>query len=190
MRSRSTRGYALGAVLAGLAAGLAMLVPAAGAGAQIVTPASARAATPDVGGQTVYNDASGLCLDMTNESTSINAQPQLYTCNGGTQQEWTFIALNDFSFLIQNVHSGLCLSIYQNDPSPGGEVIQYNCNFSGTDLFEEWSTTQVPSEGGEVYELLNVGAGLVMHPSGCGTTNGTKMFMNYPDDCFNNNLWS
>jgi hypothetical protein len=73
MSSRSTRRYELGAVLAGLAVGLAMLVPAAGAGAQIVAPASAPAATPDVGGQTIYNDASGLCLDMTNESTSQRA---------------------------------------------------------------------------------------------------------------------
>jgi hypothetical protein len=134
----------------------------------------------------------GKCLDMTNGSTSDGAQPQLWICNANQQQFWAFVGIPGFptsQFLIQNYNSRKCLSIKGNDPYAGGEVIQWDCNYSGSDAFEVW--TQIPNNPSGYFQLSNTGSQpyvLVMHPSGCAADNGTKMFMNRPYEC-NADYW-
>ena len=123
----------------------------------------------------------GKCLDMTNGSTSQGAPAQIFTCDGFAQEDWDIVAVSPTDFLIVNEHSGLCLSILNNNPGTGAEVIQVNCIFTGADSFERWFRT---GQGATQFEIANRGdGGLVMHPSGCGSANGLKIFMNFPGQC-------
>lgn len=132
----------------------------------------------------------GKFLDMTNGSMSNGAQPQLWTYNGSDQQFWEFKLVPGTAnvYLIENFNSSKCLSILDNDTSAGAEVIQYNCDFSGGDLFETW-ILYVPSGAPSGYFwLLNVGDNFVMHPAGCRSDDGTKMYMNVGGQC-NADYW-
>jgi hypothetical protein len=60
-----------------LAAGVALLIPAAAA-----VPATVGTPTAIVGGQ------SGRCLDVSSASTANGAQTELWDCNGQTNQQW------------------------------------------------------------------------------------------------------
>ncbi|HEX4061697.1 MAG TPA: RICIN domain-containing protein [Streptosporangiaceae bacterium] len=170
-------------MLTALAAGLALLVPAASAGASVIPQATSR--PDDV--VLIQNVATGKCLDMTGDSKSEGAEPQLWTCNGNEQQRWEFDAVGSY-YLVVDDASGLCLSISGNDTQPGGEVIQWPCNQSGGDAWELWQKQTLNMPSGQ-YRLANLGDGLdVMQPSGCGTANGTKMFVNVATDC-SDNIW-
>jgi galactose oxidase len=182
MRAKSTRPARAG-MLAALAVGLALLAPAAGASASTILHATTR---PDAV-QLIQNVATSKCLDMTGDSKSDGGQPQLWTCNGNEQQRWILISVGNY-YLIEDDPSGLCLSILNNDTMPGGEVIQYTCNMSGGDAWELWQQQTNGMPSGQ-YRLGNLGDGLdVMQPSGCGTANGTKMFVNVATDC-SDNIW-
>jgi len=69
---------------------------------------------------------------MTGGSKSRGAAVQQWACNGDRQQCWVW-----FGSQIRNLNSGMCLSIAGNDPHPGGEVIQWDCNFTGSDAWED-----------------------------------------------------
>jgi Ricin-type beta-trefoil lectin domain-like len=139
-----------------------------------------------VAGQKVVNAASPHpCLDMTNGSKSAGTIAQIWTCNGLPQQYWSFpVTTEGGAFLIKNENSGLCLSILHNSTALGAAVIQWSCVTSGADKFEDWYRL-----GSGPYDFGNFGDGLVMHPSGCGTRNGSGIFMNVPDQC-TADLWS
>jgi len=128
---------------------------------------------------TIVNAANGKCLDMTNGSTSNGAQPQIWTCNDNPQQFWNFISIGSPFFLIQNANSGKCLSILNNSTARSATVIQWTCNFSGNDLWEDWRQSRPSSP----FEFFNAGNPYVMHPSGCGDSNGLKIFMNVSNQC-------
>jgi pectinesterase len=137
-------------------------------------------------GSTLVNAAAPHpCLDMTNGSRSAGTIAQVWTCNGTVQQLWTFpLTTEGGAFLIKNVNSGLCLAVRGNSTGLGAPVVQEPCVTSGADQFEDW---YVLGTGPRDYG--NFGDGLVMHPSGCGTRNGSGIFMNVPDQC-TADLWS
>jgi hypothetical protein len=80
-------------------------------------------------------------MDITNGSTST-APLQQWSCNTNAQQDWTLISVvapnGQPSLLIKNDNSGKCLSILNNGPNPGGQVIQWTCNTVGGDYWEDW----------------------------------------------------
>jgi hypothetical protein len=137
-------------------------------------------------GSTIVNAAAPHpCLDMTNGSRTAGVMPQVWTCNGRPQQLWSFpLTTEGGAFLIENENSHLCLSILHNSTGLGAAVIQWPCVTSGADQFEDWYRL-----GTGPYDFGNFGDGLVMHPSGCGTRNGSGIFMNVPDQC-TADLWS
>lgn len=132
----------------------------------------------------------GKCLDMPNNSLRRGTQAQIWTCNDNPQQNWDVShCFSDHTCLIVNPNTERtpptpdgpqCLSIAGNDNNPGGAVIQYNCNFSGGDVYERWFAS-APLPG--PFQIVNDATGLVMHPSGCQAANGTKIFVNLPDQC-------
>jgi hypothetical protein len=159
-----------------IAAGL-LTAAAAPAGA---APAAAAAAVPKcIHGWCELINHDGKCLDVIGGSTSAGTPVQQWTCNGRQQQYWAFYPTRQ----IRNLHSGMCLSILGNDPNPGGEVIQWNCNFTGSDRWEDWANGiggGLGRFGIVFYSDGSCQGSCAMHPSGGGTGNGAKIYMNGP----------
>ncbi len=136
-------------------------------------------------GTTIVSDASGKCLDVPSGSGNNKVQIQIWTCNANPWQYWDFLdAGNGFS-LIENTYTGKCLSILGNNTADGAAVIQYTCNFSGGDPFENWLAVDC---SGSYCRYENEGdndAGDVryMRPHDCGTSDGTLIVMG--DTCSN-----
>ena len=132
----------------------------------------------------------GKCLDMTGGSTSNGTRPQLWTCNSNNWQYWESVPVSNplggAAYLLKNYHSGKCLSILDNKTAPGSGVIQYNCNNSGSDLFEDWAPSCPGSYDGYcTWEDVGMETSTnccYMHPSGDGSSNGLEIYAsNQPD---------
>lgn len=82
-------------------------------------PASVLAATTALTGQ-----ASGRCLDIVGNSTTPGAKVQIYTCNGGANQQWEFTAAGEL-----RVFGGTrCLDASGQGTAPGTALTSYTCN--------------------------------------------------------------
>jgi hypothetical protein len=78
---------------------------------------------------------SGKCVDVVNGSSAVNAQVIQYTCNGGTNQQWSARdAGNGYVQLVAR-HSGLCLDVASGATADGTQVVQYTC---GTGTNQQW----------------------------------------------------
>jgi Ricin-type beta-trefoil lectin domain len=189
------RKFVLLSAVAGGAATLALMFSPLAANASTSAPASA--AAPSVlrcqVGVPCYQrivNFDGRCLDMTGRSTAKGVQPQQWTCNGGSNQEWAFNIPGRWDTLIKNKNSGLCLSILNNNLNPGSEVIQWTCD--PNDSFENWITggqgnfIEFYNDGneqpggrlcGDVFGDTS-GARCAMHPNSDGTANGDRIYVN------------
>jgi Ricin-type beta-trefoil lectin domain len=164
------------------------LAPSAGA---VIAPASARATavahkvdcSKTACYYKYYNQADDLCLGMPDKASGTQAAQS--TCNTDDSQWWKFVGGEDFQLI--NLHSGLCLAIQNNDPDPGGAVVQHSCSSS---VFQMWSDNGTANNA---FLFYNDGtepncAGLTdacaIHPSGNSPANGAKLYVNTPtSDC-------
>ena len=97
----------------GLAPGLLL------AGAVALWPTcAAAAAAPLVGG------GSGLCLDVKAVDMTPGASVQVYTCNGGANQQWTLTAAGE----LRTLGGARCLDAKNAATTPGTPLISYTCN--------------------------------------------------------------
>jgi O-glycosyl hydrolase len=106
---------------------------------------------------------SGRCLDVPGAVTTNGTQLELYTCNGGSNQQYTFTASG--AITVYSGSSQKCLDGYQGGTSPGTVVDIYSCN-GGTN--QQWV---VHPDG----SISNVASGLCLDAYGQGTGNGTKI---------------
>ena len=113
-----------------------------------------RAAQAGIGGQ------SGKCLDVPNASTTNGTQLDIWTCNGGTNQQYTLNASGTIT-----VYGDKCLDAYQGGTAPGTIVDIYTCD-GGTN--QQW---QEQSNG----TITNVRSGLCLDVAGQGTANGSQV---------------
>jgi glucose/arabinose dehydrogenase len=97
-----------GLVLALLAACVAVLLP---------TAASA-AAGPLTG------TGSGLCLDVKAVDPTPGAAVQIWSCNGGSNQQWTLTAAGE----LRTLGGTRCLDAQGAATAPGTPVVSYTCN--------------------------------------------------------------
>lgn len=87
---------------------------------------------------TITNRNSGKCVDVSSKSTSDNADIIQYTCNGGTNQQWSLQDAGSGYYRFVARHSGKCMR------GLNGNVIQYTCNDGW------WS---------EMFERIDAGSG-------------------------------
>lgn len=137
----------------------------------------------------IYN-YNGKCLDMTNGSTSNGAALQIWGCNTNPQQYWTLKSIvyqptGTDGVLIINKNSGKCLSILNDSRTPPAAVIQWTCNNSGGDPWEDWIQNCSTGISNYCY-LFNIGMSAFdgccdMHPSGNGSSDGLLVYANIPD---------
>ena len=81
------------------------------------TPASAAAAP-------LASVGSGLCLDVKGLDTTPGATVQVWTCNGGSNQQWELTAAGE----LRTLGGTRCLDARGAATAPGTPVISYTCN--------------------------------------------------------------
>ena len=64
------------------------------------------------------------CLDVNNSSTTAGTQLQIWSCNGGANQQWNLNA----DGTITGVQSGLCLDVTGGSTADGALVELWTCN--------------------------------------------------------------
>ena len=133
----------------------AVVAAAATLGAMAVAvPASA-----DTTGE-VHAVGAGRCLDVPHLSTTPGTQTEIWDCNGGSNQTWTYTSSGQLT-----VYSGsslMCLDAYGKGTSAGTKVDVWPCNGGAN---QQWNLT---SNG----TITGVQSGLCLDVTGASTANG------------------
>ncbi|MFE9427090.1 ricin-type beta-trefoil lectin domain protein [Kitasatospora sp. NPDC006697] len=106
-------------------------------------------------------DGSAICADVTGNVSTPGALMEIWGCNGGRNQQWTFAA-------DQSVHvMGQCLEVYGNGDTPGSPVDIWPCNGGSN---QHW---QLAPNG----NLVNPVSGLCLADNGGGNAPGTRLML-------------
>lgn len=120
---------------------------------------------------TLVNQGSGLCMDENDWTTVSAAQFQQWTCNGGTNQQYTFVptAAGSSTYFIQPMTPDYCLDVSGASTASGAAIIQYPCNYNSNQQFT------IRSVGTNVYQVVAQSSGLCVAPAGDSTANSTAL---------------
>ncbi|GGZ17490.1 hypothetical protein GCM10010300_71700 [Streptomyces olivaceoviridis] len=114
---------------------------------------------PSTGNQEIVGQQSGRCLDINNSTTANGTQAQLWDCNGGSNQRWTYTSGKQLV-----VYGNKCLGAGQTAAN-GTPAAIWDCN-GQTD--QQWN---INSDG----TITALRSGLCLDASGQGTANATKI---------------
>ena len=122
-------------------------------------------------GSTMVNEGSSLCADENDWTTVAAAQFQQYTCNGGTNQQFTFTPISSGSstYYIHPMTPDYCLDVSGASTASGAAIDQWPCNYATN---QQFTLTEVSTN---VYEVKAVNSGLCVTPSGNSTANGANL---------------
>lgn len=120
---------------------------------------------------------SGKCLDVPGSSTTNGTQLEIYSCNGGANQQYTLNPNGEIS--VYSGSSQKCVEAYQQGKTAGTIVDIYNCNGGSNQLW------QVHPDG----TVSNNESGLCLDVYGQGTANGTKVDL-WTCNGGSNQLWT
>lgn len=156
--------------------GIAALTAAAlfAAGLSVVSAASPAAASVAFT-STAVDQGSGDCLDDPNSSTTTGTQLIQWSCNGGTNQNWTFTPVSGTtaSYTVTSGVSGLCIDISGRSTADNAQVIQWSCNGQTN---QEFTLVPVSVSGvTNTFNLQAVHSGKCVVPSGDSTANNTVL---------------
>jgi O-glycosyl hydrolase len=110
--------------------------------------------------QEFVGNQSGKCLDVPNLSTANGTQLDIWTCNAGSNQEYTLAPSGEIT-----VYGDECLEAYEQGKTAGTIVDIYTCNGGANQLW------QVHPDG----SITNDESGLCLDVYGQGTANGTDV---------------
>ena len=118
----------------------------------------------------LMNEGSGNCLDDTNWSkTPLAVQMQIWTCTGGSNQQWT---LNTSNGQLKNGYAGLCLEVKGGSSSPGTPAVIDTCGSSSSQVMKMvWTSFSNAPKG---YEIINSN-GLCLDNSGNNPSSGNHV---------------
>ncbi len=102
----------------------------------------------------------GLCLDDRSGSTADYNPIQIYTCNGTTAQQWTFVQAGTTLHVL-----GKCLDVYAAGTADGTPVDLYDCNGTGSQVW-------IPQSDGALY---NPQSNKCLDDTNSSTTPGTQV---------------
>lgn len=114
---------------------------------------------PPTGNQAVVGQQSGRCLDINNSATANGTQAQLWDCNSGSNQQWTYSTGKQLV-----VYGNKCLGAGQAAGNGTAAAI-WDCNGQAD---QQWN---VNPDG----TISAVQSGLCLDVSGQATANGTKI---------------
>jgi hypothetical protein len=75
----------------------------------------------------------GKCLDAYNNQTTNGTKVEIWSCNGGANQQWTY---NSSNGTIVGAQSGKCVTVQSASTSNGALLILYTCNGGGN---QKWT---------------------------------------------------
>ncbi len=110
---------------------------------------------------TITAQNSQKCLDISGYSTKPGLSVEQWSCNGGSNQSFSFVPVTGGHYQLQPQHDKLCLDIASN----GVQVIQNTCSSSTT---QQWSLLQA---GVGTYTVVS-SSGTCLDISGESTANG------------------
>ena len=133
---------------------------------------------------TVANQASGDCADDPNSSAAAGTQLIQYSCNGGTNQSWTFTNLGSGIYKITASYAtSLCLDV-SNSGGSGANVDLWACSGANN---QKWGAISI---SGNIYSLAPQNATSTrLDVNGNGTANGTQVDI-YNSNGNNNQKWA
>ena len=117
---------------------------------------------PGANSTLVVGTGSSRCLDVYNNTLTNGTQAELWDCNGGQNQQWTYTTRKELV-----VYGNKCLDAYNSGTSNGTKVVIWTCNGQNN---QKWN---VNSDG----TITNVNAGLCLDAYNAATANGTAMVL-------------
>ncbi|BAN26594.1 RICIN domain-containing protein [Caballeronia insecticola] len=108
----------------------------------------------------------GMCADVSGESTTPNAPVISWPCTGGANQQWRPAATGTRYNLV-NLNSGLCMDVSGQSLDPGGPIIQWTCSGGTNQAF-----SLVPQGAG--YAIIAGHSGLCVSASST-TSQGVQL---------------
>ncbi|MGW2485946.1 ricin-type beta-trefoil lectin domain protein [Streptomyces sp. NPDC001606] len=117
---------------------------------------------PGTYGTLLTGKQSGRCADVYDNTLTNGTQAELWGCNGGANQAWTYTARKELV-----VYGDKCLDAYNRGTANGTKVVIWDCN--GQDN-QQWTRG---SDG----TFTNVHAGLCLDAYGAGTADGTSLVL-------------
>jgi len=148
---------------------LAAFALSAGLAVSVARPALAQPVTFT---STSVNVGSSLCADDPNSSTTAGTQLIQFTCNAGSNQNWTFTPVSGTtSTYTITSFAGLCTDISGRSTADNAQVIQWTCNGQTNQQFN-----LVPVTGAtNTFSLTAVHSGKCIVPTGDTTANNTVL---------------
>ncbi|GGL06871.1 rhamnogalacturonan lyase family protein [Planomonospora parontospora] len=152
---------------------VAVLAAGTAVGGWQAVPAAAVSA-PAAGSYTLVNAASGLCLDVSGQSTADGAQLVQSGCDGATAQTWELSAVSG-GWRLTAAHSGKCVGIKDDSTSAGKAAVQQACS---TGAFQSWNLEVV---SGSTYRVVNLGSAKCLNVKDGSTAAGAAVQQNSCD---------
>lgn len=117
---------------------------------------------PGANGSLVVGRQSGRCLDMFDSTIANGTQAELWDCNGGSNQAWTYTSRKELV-----VYGNKCLDAYDHGTANGTKVVVWDCTGQNN---QKWN---VNGDG----TITNVNAGLCLDAYGAATANRTPIVL-------------
>ncbi|MFD8304693.1 ricin-type beta-trefoil lectin domain protein [Streptomyces sp. NPDC059690] len=117
---------------------------------------------PGADGNQVVGKQSGRCLDIYDNTITNGTQAEVWDCNGGQNQAWTYTSRKELV-----LYGDKCLDAYNLGTTNGTKAVIWDCNGQNN---QKWN---VNSDG----TITNVNAGLCLDGYNNGTTNGTSLVL-------------
>ncbi|HEU5333310.1 MAG TPA: RICIN domain-containing protein [Actinocrinis sp.] len=153
-----------------------------------VTGGAAPAAASVAFTSTAVNQASSTCMDDPNSATTTGTQLIQFTCNGGTNQNWTFTPVSGTTagYTVTNGASGLCVDVSGRSTADNAMVIQWSCNAQTN---QEFTLTPVSVSGAtNTFNLVAVHSGKCIVPTGDSTA-GNTLLVQLPCSSATTRVW-
>ncbi|MGW0582950.1 ricin-type beta-trefoil lectin domain protein [Streptomyces sp. NPDC002920] len=117
---------------------------------------------PGANGNLVVGKQSSRCLDLYNSTITNGTQAEIWDCNGGQNQSWTYTSRKELV-----VYGNKCLDAYNLGTTNGTKVVIWDCNGQNN---QKWN---VNSDG----TITNVNAGLCLDVNGAATGNRSPIVL-------------
>jgi hypothetical protein len=120
---------------------------------------------------TLVNKGNGLCMDEFDWTTVAAAQFDQWTCNGGTNQQFSFVPVSAGSstYFIHPMTPGYCLDVGGASTASGAAIDQWACNYNSNEQFT------LRSAGTNLYQVVAQNSGLCVAPSGDSAAIGASL---------------
>jgi hypothetical protein len=112
------------------------------------------------------------CADIEGRSNASGADLIQWSCNGQTNQQFSFTHLGSGVYEIRAVHSNLCIGVSGNSGTSGADVVQLTCSAASG---QRWLVRPVAGQS-DTFELLaQSGTNQCLSVSGSSTTAGADI---------------